>query len=424
VLRLPGIRLARLSFGLLLLLIAGGVFYLLVRQWEARKEYRAAQAAVQQYALEEALAHLERCLAIWRQDAAVHLLAAQTARRAGRLEAAREYLAACQRLAPTRPEVPLEAQLLSCQQGELGPLEEAQLQAAVAQEHPHADLILEALALGSLANYRLPAAQNYLEQLLQRQPHHPLAYLWRGCAWLGLQQYETAIADFQHALQLYPQLPEAHLRLAETLLLRNRPQEALPHFRYLHDIHFSPQITLLGLARCWRRLGEEEQARQLLEEATRRFPDNAALWREWGELELQAGRPAAAARWLRRSYECNPHDFLTCHSLAQALRQLGQKEEADRFQANSERLEAAVARLQEIARLLRRRPDEAALYREAGQLCLQYGQEAEGLRWLRGALQLAPQDAATHRLLADYFAHKGQQEEAERHRQAAQAAGS
>ena len=48
------------------------------------------------------------------------------------------------------------------------------------------------------------------------------------------------------------------------------------------------------------------------------------------------------------------------------------------------------------------------------------GQDAEGLRWLYGALEVAPGHKPTHAALADYFASQGDVERAEHHRRLAQ----
>jgi Tfp pilus assembly protein PilF len=54
-----------------------------------------------------------------------------------------------------------------------------------------------------------------------------------------------------------------------------------------------------------------------------------------------------------------------------------------------------------------REPNNAALRREAARICLRYGRDEEGLRWLRSALQAAPQDPATHAALAAYYERQG-----------------
>jgi Tfp pilus assembly protein PilF len=64
-------------------------------------------------------------------------------------------------------------------------------------------------------------------------------------------------------------------------------------------------------------------------------------------------------------------------------------------------------------------PRDPTPRREAGLICLRNGQSAEGLRWLHGALEVAPGDRATHALLADYYFGQGNLNESNYHRQRA-----
>jgi Tfp pilus assembly protein PilF len=66
-----------------------------------------------------------------------------------------------------------------------------------------------------------------------------------------------------------------------------------------------------------------------------------------------------------------------------------------------------------------RTPDDPKLRREAGLICLRYGKEPEGLRWLLSALEAAPRDEPTHAALADYYERQGDRRRAEAHRRLA-----
>ena len=52
-------------------------------------------------------------------------------------------------------------------------------------------------------------------------------------------------------------------------------------------------------------------------------------------------------------------------------------------------------------------------------ICLRNGQTSEGLRWLLGALELAPNDKLTHAALADYYTSPGDLNLSAIHRQRA-----
>jgi tetratricopeptide (TPR) repeat protein len=409
----------RLLFWLLLAVPAGLLLWTGGRYLWARREWAAAQEELDKYAFDRALPHLQRCLEIWPDSLPTHLLAARTARRAGRLQEAQDQLKECQRLAPGSPDVALEEQLFRCQSGHMTADVETRFREAAQEGQANADLILEALALAYLDSYRLGAAQQCLNELLSREPDHVRAYVWRGYVRIGMGRYEEAEADFRKALELDPHCDEARLRLGEGLLTGKRPAEALSHFRYLHDQGKDSLDVLMGLARCERQLGQTAEARRLLQQADAQYPKSPAVLRELGEVALSANQPAEAERWLRRALDADPHDPKACYSLAQALRQLDRPKEADEYLSKSEQIDRDNQKLKEIVAKLGRRPGDTDLYCQAGLICLRNGQEQEGLRWLRGALQVDPRYGPAHRALADYYQSKGDHELARQHRAAA-----
>jgi tetratricopeptide (TPR) repeat protein len=408
-------RWRRLPFWLLLTAGLGLLLFLVGRHLWARYHVRAAEEALQRYAFAEALDHLDHALEVWPDSLPTRLLAARTARRAGRLDLAREQLAQCRRL-DSSPEVQLEERLFRCQRGELDLLGEADLWAAVQGGHPQGDLILEALTVGALSTYRLDRAGRWADLLLERVPGHVEAHVWRGLAQEGMFHLPEALKDYRRAVELNPAHETARLRLAEGLLFRGEFQEALEHLETLRTQGPASAAVLLDLARCRRLLGEPERARELLDEAVAFQAPPAAVYRERGSLALDMGNLADAERWLRQAHAVDAHDTLTCYKLAEVLAQTGRKAEGEEYLAKSRRIDTDAHRLEEIVHALGSRPGDAGLRCEAGEICLRNGQEAEALRWLQGALQANPQHPATHRVLADYYERRGQPELAREHR--------
>src|SRR5262249_49512908 len=123
----------------------------------ARFHYRAALADLARYRPAEACPHLEKCLTVWRDDGATHLLAAQASRQAGDFDAAERHLEAHARLhAAVSEERALEWAMLRAQNGDLETVEEPLL-ARVLNDDAKSPLILEALVEGNLRMYRFTA---------------------------------------------------------------------------------------------------------------------------------------------------------------------------------------------------------------------------------------------------------------------------
>jgi tetratricopeptide (TPR) repeat protein len=404
----------------LLLLGVGG--YFLGRQFWARQHLQQAREALQRRDFPEALSHLQRCLEVWPQDPASHLLAAQAARRAGLLEEAERHLLVCARL-PAAPEaLRLEHNLLQATAGDLAAVE-ADLLDRVRRQSPDAVVILEALTAGHVRMQHLPQALYCADELLRREPDHVQGLLWHGWVMERLNRFTEALEDYRRAVDLRPDDVWARLSLGEVLLYLNRPGDALEHFTYLHDRQpdavASNAAVRLGLARCRRGLGETEEARDLLDVLVRESGQEAQILSERGQLALEEGQEAAAEEWLRRALALAPHDRTTNFALSQCLRRRGKPEEARRYQQEVERLDADWKRLTELRQALLKLSWAPAQRREAGLLCLRLGREQEGLAWLLGSLQEDPRQPEVHQALADYFERAGQPERAARHRRLA-----
>jgi tetratricopeptide (TPR) repeat protein len=411
----------RLLFRLFLLVPAVLLLYVAGRHAWAWYHFRAAERDIEQFAFARALPHLQCSLEVWPSSLPTCLLAARTARRAGLLDEAQNYLEQLDRLGPSDPDRLLEILLLRCQRGLASAADENDLWALVKHGQPQSCLILEALALGNLYTYRLGAAKKAADLLLETQPNHVQAYVWRGWIREGMHRSQEARADYVQALALNPEHAGARLRLAQLLLGLGTPREALDHFLHLRRKGDASLALLLGLAMCRKRLGEVEEARGLLAEARARFPDSAAVLRQQGILALEAGQPEVAEPLLRRALRREPFDAQACYSLAQALAQQGQREAAREFQARARRIDLDEQHLREIVGQLGLRPDDAALHCAAGLICLRNGQAEEGVRWLKGALLADVRYGPAHQALAEYYEQAGQPGLARLHRQEASA---
>jgi Tfp pilus assembly protein PilF len=131
---------------------------------------------------------------------------------------------------------------------------------------------------------------------------------------------------------------------------------------------------------------------------------------------MEYASPAEAEKWFRRAAEIMPYEKDINYGLYQCLERLGKREEAAAVRTRLNRIEADIAEMDRLTRLIGSRPHDPALRYEAGKVLLRNGQEAEGLRWLESALREDPQHAATHQTLAEYYEKTGDAEKAAYHR--------
>src|SRR5262249_47600856 len=134
---------------------------------------------------------------------------------------------------------------------------------------------------------------------------------------------------------------------------------------------------------------------------------DARAWQHRGRIEMTRGRPREALRFLRRSAELDPSDRETLYELFQCLQQVGTPAEAREAEERWKKCNADLTRVGELTPMIAASPYDPELRREAGELFLRNGREAEGLQWLESALALDPGHAATHRVLADHYDRTG-----------------
>jgi tetratricopeptide (TPR) repeat protein len=380
-----------------------------------------AEEALARQDFDEARQRLGQCLDLRPGDPQAHLLAARAARRAELFEEAEDHLNKYRDLVGhATEEGTLERALLTAQRGEVPQVQEYLL-SCLEVHHPQTDLILEALALGCTRTYRMHEAVGWLERLLRRQPGHVTALLTRGSLAESSLQLERALADYRLALEQQPDNSRALLAVGQLLLRMKKYDEAVPHFERLLRRQPDRTEALLGLARCHREAGRPDEARPLLDRVLAAQPNQANALLEQGRLALEQGRDEEAERWLRRALAVAPYDYLSHLNLARCLQRQGRRTEARPHWQRAARMEKDAKELEKLLPQVGDAPRNPTPRLKIGLICLRNGQEEEAMRWLHGALQVAPHHAATHQALADYYEAHDDPRGAE-HRRLAQAA--
>lgn len=387
----------------------------------AQYQLSAAEKDLQRFALDEAQHHLELCLKVRSGSAAVHLLAARTARRRDAYEEAERHLKESIRLGGLTEAASLERLLLAAQQGELEDVETT-LRGRTAPDDPEAATVLEALAKGYANRFWLNNSLVCLNILLQRQPRHPGALLMRARMWEDRVRHgererdPDALRDYREAVERNPCFA-ARLGLARTLCRMGWPWDALQIYEQLRPLQSDSADVLLGLARCNCGLHELDEARRLLDELLARHPHHAEALLERGRLELHAGRLAEAVKWLRPAAELSPRaDCDAQRSLCQCLEAMQQTEEAGRCRAELRQREAEFLGMQRMTLRANRELQNVELRYRTAMEQIRLGREADGVAALFFVVDQNPRYAPAHASLADYFDRIGQPGRAARHR--------
>jgi tetratricopeptide (TPR) repeat protein len=342
----------------LLLLAAAFATYWSVEQLRALHHYRAAQVALASRSFSQANGHLNQCLAIWPRDTSVRLLAAQTARRRGNLDEARQELRVFQQLKGSEQDLLRELRLLVVQQGDPTELDSLMESCVKDPSRPDAYLILEVVLeekvklleraydadmtlLEGPGGQQRAQAESALTLWFQQRPDpadQVQGLMWRGRIHLLINQQEAA-ADFRQALALDPAHFDARLNLAVALADYD-PEEAVQHLEILRQRDPQNERVAILLATFRRGLGQLSEAQQILDDVLAVHPDHFAALLERGKGALDAGRPEEAEGFLRRALARGPNEPFVHLALSRCLHLTGKEDEAQIHQQRYSQIEA------------------------------------------------------------------------------------
>lgn len=363
------------------------------RQWP-QPFLRQGEAALAERRYDDARENLTRYLSYRPDDARARLLAARAARHLQEYFDAFEHLRRCREEGGDQEAIEVETALIGVERGQEP---DPGLRQRAEKDDELALVVLEVLIQYDLDNYRLRQALHELTRYLQSRPSDLQARLSRGFVWERFLYFADALEDYRQAVESHPESERARFKLGETLLIVGTPGEALVQYQWLAERKPDQPEVQLGLARCRRRLGETEEARRVLIALLANAPESGEVLWEMGQLELDDGRPAEAEPWLRKAVAISPYDRRIAYSLSRCLVALGQDEEAKAIDARVAEIDADLRRLEELRQEVMERPLDAALRCEGGVIFLRNGEREEGLRWLKQAVRLDPnnQEAAS-----------------------------
>jgi branched-chain amino acid transport system substrate-binding protein len=211
------------------------------------------------------------------------------------------------------------------------------------------------------------------------------------------QAYRQAYQQYSYYLELYPQgsqATDARLREAEILGLLGDWQGSLKHYQSILTYQPGPEVSLkarYGIGRAYFKLGEYQQASQVLDNLTASSDLPRSLWFStqalMAEIALKQGRVPQAFNRLR----------LAAQDLASG--------DSEWFEDLKTRLleQATISELEQLAALYRDNPLSAALLLRLAHLAQASGKPDEAEKYLeslKDRFPNSPETAAAERLLA------------------------
>ncbi len=170
-----------------------------------------------------------------------------------------------------------------------------------------------------------------LEGLVAKNPGNVPFRSRLAAAQLAAGRNDAAVASYRAAIELNPRLDFLHRNLAEAYLRLGRVDEARQEYRLTLELNPRFAGAWLALAELAARGGNAPEERRLLLEAVAAGTASAGISSRLGQLEIAAGRPAAAEEHLRQATELAPEWSLTWLLRGQAAEALGDDDAAATF---------------------------------------------------------------------------------------------
>jgi len=127
------------------------------------------------------------------------------------------------------------------------------------------------------------------------------------------------LAQYQAALRLAPDSPEAHNNLANLLDAAGQTNEALVHYQAALRLHPNAALAHCNFGTLLVKLGRVDEALRQYQEAARLQPGNPHPYYLMGKAWRQRGQSAEAISQFRHALELAPDDFPSLALLARLL---------------------------------------------------------------------------------------------------------
>ncbi|MCE9527811.1 MAG: tetratricopeptide repeat protein, partial [Planctomycetales bacterium] len=209
------------------------------------------------------------------------------------------------------------------------------------------------------------------------RPHRHLGFLRREA-----ETWEAAIADYKESLRRSPHQPsreEVLLEMADCYIHLLKYQEALDA---LTDARPSAQKSFLE-AQCQFATKKVAEARKLLDESLKTWPDHAPSLLLRSDIALVESDESGARGFLQRAVAATPFDNNAHLKLSTVLLRLGEKEAAKKEGDRAKELLDLNLRFSELNGVASQRPTDISVRRELASLASQLGREEDAKRWNR-----------------------------------------
>jgi serine/threonine protein kinase/Tfp pilus assembly protein PilF len=174
---------------------------------------------------------------------------------------------------------------------------------------------------GSKAN--LDGADAASQKALELDPDLADAHASRGFALSLKKQYDAARPEFETAIRLNPKLYEAHYLFARAWLQEGKLEQAVDHFAEASRVRPEDYQAMLLMVGPLRALGRTEDAKAAMEQGVAQVerhlelnPDDTRAYYLGAQALIQIGQRDKALQWARKALGGNDSDSMVLYNVA------------------------------------------------------------------------------------------------------------
>ncbi len=188
---------------------------------------------------------------------------------------------------------------------------------------------------GGRGDEAVAAANEASRRALELEPELSDAHLSRGFALYLQNEFEQAERHLQKAIELDPRLYDAHYIAARLCFSQGRIKEAMERFREACAIVPEAYDSWYLLGMCYRRLGDEARARnadfecmEAVKDHLKLHPEDTRAWTMGAGVLAEMGEPETAVKWLESALSVDPDEPIIVYNAVCVYVRLGHLEVA------------------------------------------------------------------------------------------------
>jgi Flp pilus assembly protein TadD len=190
--------------------------------------------------------------------------------------------------------------------------------------------LIYALGVSLVRSGRPQAGAQVFSRMITEHAGSAELYVLLGEAHSQQGDFDSALAQFNKAIELDPRVPNAHTSAGLLHLRVGNLQDAVRHFRAELQLRPKDARTRYHLAYALQLQGNSEEAMQHLRETLRLDPGSADARYLLGKALLDGGDATAAVEQLQASIRLAPGDARAHYQLGRAYQRLGRQQDAQR----------------------------------------------------------------------------------------------